>query len=236
MKQLLNAWKLVILFSFPLLCLTACKTSAPAGVATLQKEPSKAATNAPVVPEEEENFLGDWKLVDFAGHGEVKLKDGQLLINMGADLSGAAWKNTNNLPKTNYEVELDAMKVDGNDFFCGLTFPVNDSFCSLIVGGWGGGVTGLSSLDFMDASENETSKNLYYERNHWYHIRLRVLPGKIQAWVDADKVIDVSITGRKVSLRGGSIELCKPLGVSTYQTTSLIKNFKVKNLTVADTQ
>ena len=52
--------------------------------------------------------------------------------------------NTNEIPKINYEVALDAMRVSGSDFFCGLTVPVNDSFCSLIVGGWGGGLGGVS--------------------------------------------------------------------------------------------
>jgi hypothetical protein len=47
----------------------------------------------------------------------------------------------------NYEIKLEAKKVTGNDFFCGMTFPVGDSFCSFIVGGWGGPVVGLSSID-----------------------------------------------------------------------------------------
>ena len=75
--------------------------------------------------------------------------------------------HTNPLPKINYEVTLKAMKIDGSDFFCGLTFPVNDAFCTLIAGGWGGGLVGLSSLDNYDASENETSTFRGFEKKRW---------------------------------------------------------------------
>ena len=60
-------------------------------------------------------------------------------------------------PKVDYEVNLDAKRVAGNDFFCGITFPVGKRFCSLIVGGWGGATVGLSSIDGKDAAENETT-------------------------------------------------------------------------------
>ena len=171
--------------------------------------------------------LRNWANTDFAGHGDATAEPGQIKISMGADLSGINWTN-GTLPKFDYEISLEANKVTGSDFFCGLTFPVGDSFCSLIAGGWGGAVVGLSSLDDMDASENETTKNLYFERNRWYHIRLRVTRPKIEAWLDDDKIIDVSIANRKISMRPGDIERSVPLGVATYQTTATVRNFKLR--------
>jgi len=97
--------------------------------------------------------LKNWAVTDFAGHGGAMVESNQVTISVGADLSGITWTN-GTLPKTGYEISLEAIKMDGSDFFCGLTFPVGDSSCSLIVGGWGGGVVGLSSVDDMDASEN----------------------------------------------------------------------------------
>jgi hypothetical protein len=173
--------------------------------------------------------LSNWAVADFSGHGQVNVQDGQIKILMGQELSGIAWTN-GLLPRTGYEICLDAMKVDGGDFFCGLTFPVADSSCSLILGGWGGGIVGLSSLDDEDASENETTRSLYFDTNRWYHVLLRVTPPKIEAWLDDKKIIDASITGRKVSLRPGSIYLCEPLGVATYSTTGALKNFKLRIL------
>jgi len=173
--------------------------------------------------------LTNWAVTDFAGHGPVSVDDGQIKIPTGDDLSGITWTN-GPLPKTDYEISLDAVKVEGSDFFCGLTFPVADSGCSLIVGGWGGGIVGLSSLDGADASENETSHSMYLQTGHWYHIVVRVMPEKIQAWLDKDKIIDVSIAKRKVALRPGPIYLSAPLGIATYSTTAKIKDFKLRLL------
>jgi hypothetical protein len=171
--------------------------------------------------------LTNWAVTDFAGHGPVTIHEGQIKIAMGDDLSGINWTN-GPLPKTDYEISIDAVKVAGGDFFCGLTFPVADSSCSLIVGGWGGGVVGLSSLDGQDASENDTTHSMYLETGHWYHIVLRVTPQKIQVWLDKDKIIDASIVDRKVSLRAGPISMSEPLGVATYSTTADLKNFQLR--------
>jgi hypothetical protein len=171
--------------------------------------------------------LTNWAVTDFAGHGPISVHDGLIKIAMGDDLSGINWTN-GPLPKTDFEISVDAVKVAGGDFFCGLTFPVADSSCSLIVGGWGGGVVGLSSLDGQDASENDTTHSMYLETGHWYHIDLRVTPQKIQVWLDKDKIIDASIVDRKVSLRAGPISMSEPLGVATYSTTAELKNFQLR--------
>lgn len=174
--------------------------------------------------------LRGWQITDFGGQGGVTVQNGEIKIDMGAELSGFNWTNAAVLPKTNYEIELDAMKVEGSDFFCALTLPVSNSFCSVIIGGWGGGIVGISSINGADASENDTTQNLYFPRNKWYHIRVRVLPEKIMGWIDQDKVIDVEFEGRRLSVRGGDIERSIPLGISTYQTTAVIKNIKLKSL------
>ena len=174
--------------------------------------------------------LGGWRATDFGGHGEIIVRNDEIRIGMGAELSGIHWTNTAVLPKTNYEIQLDAMKLEGSDFFCGLTFPVNNSFCTLILGGWGGNVVGISSLDGADASENDTSKSSYFAPNRWYHVRLRVTPDNINAWVDGESFVDVKITGRKVAMRAGEIENSIPLGIATWQTSTALKNLKLKRL------
>ena len=176
--------------------------------------------------------LNGWKITDFGGRGEVAIKDGQMVIQMGAMLTGVSW--TNPIPKTDYEVELEAMKVDGNDFFCGLTFPVGDSFCSLIVGGWGGGVVGLSSIDGQDASENDTTKYMQFDKNRWYRLRVRVTQSRIETWIDDDKIVDQSIAGRRISLRAGEIEYSAPFGVATWQTTGALRKIRLRRLDAVD--
>ena len=77
------------------------------------------------------------------------------------------------------------MRVDGSDFFAGITFPVDKSFCSLILGGWGGQRrSGSSSINDLDASENSTSQSMVFEKQRWYTVRIRVTPEKIDSWLD----------------------------------------------------
>jgi len=172
--------------------------------------------------------LKGWKITDFAGHGEVNVENGRVLLHSGVMLTGVSWTNT--LPKIDYEVSLEAMKVEGGDFFCGLTFPVQDSFCTLIVGGWGGGVVGLSSIDGMDASENETTKYMKFDAGRWHRLRLRVVREQIEAWIDDEKIVDQPIAGRKIALRPGDIDLSKPFGVATWQTTGALRDIRIRSL------
>ena len=172
--------------------------------------------------------LTGWRLTEFAGRAEVQCESGLLVLNMGDPFTGINW--TNDVPKINYEVALDAMRVSGSDFFCGLTVPVRDSFCSLIVGGWGGSLVGISSLDRMDASENETAKFMNFEQGRWYRIRLRVTDKRIEAWIDQDKLINVDISDKQISLRPGDIELSKPFGIASWQTTAALREIRLRTV------
>ncbi len=88
----------------------------------------------------------------------------------------------------------------------------------------------MSSIDGEDASSNETTKIMGFDKGRWYRIRLRVVPAKIEAWIDAEKVVDFETTGRQISLRAGEIELSKPFGLATYQTTAALRNIQVRSL------
>lgn len=172
--------------------------------------------------------LKGWRVTDFNEGGKVELQNGLLVFTKGDPFVGVNY--TNELPKVNYEVAFDAMSVSGGDFFCGLTFPVKDSFCSFIVGGWGGSVVGLSNLDGADASENETTQFVSFETGRWYRIRLRVTEHKIEAWIEQKKVVNVSITGRKVSLRIGEILMSKPFGLASYSTTAAYRGIQIREV------
>jgi len=172
--------------------------------------------------------LTGWRATEFAGAGEVQCEAGLIALNTGNPFTGLNW--TNDFPKLNFEVVLDAMRVTGSDFFCGLTVPVADSFCSLIVGGWGGSLLGISSLDRMDASENETTKYMNFEQGRWYRIRLRVTAKRIEAWVDNEKLVNVDTTDKKISVRPGDIELSKPIGICAWQTTSFLRGIKMRQV------
>jgi len=176
--------------------------------------------------------LEGWKVTDFAGHAEPRVEDGKIILPFGSDMTGITYTGKH-LIKTNYEIELDAMRVDGNDFFCGLTFPVGDSSCSLICGGWGGGLVGLSSINGMDASENATSSYREFKKGEWYHIHVRVTNERIQAWIDKDEVVNFEIVKNRLSIRL-EVELSKPLGIATWCTTGAAKNICLRAIEAED--
>jgi Domain of Unknown Function (DUF1080) len=171
--------------------------------------------------------LKGWKETPFTRKGEVKVQDGCIVIGKGY-MTGVTYTDT--LPKTNYEVRMEAQRVDGHDFFAGITFPVNDSFITWINGGWGGSMVGLSSLDGNDASENETSTSRDFQTGRWYGLWLAVTPGRIRTWIDEQPVIDVQIANREVGLRPGETDLSKPFGIATYNTTSKIRKIEWRPL------
>jgi hypothetical protein len=180
--------------------------------------------------------LAGWKETDFGGAGAVtvdpKFRGGApaFVINAGATLSGITL--TNPPPAGDYEVELEALKIDGGDFFCGLTFPVGNSHATLVMGGWGGATVGISSIDGLDASENETTRFLTFAKDKWFHIRLRVTKDRIQVWLDRQEKpeIDQDIVDKRISMRFGEIELSMPFGIATYQTSSAVRSVKWRPL------
>jgi hypothetical protein len=125
-----------------------------------------------------------------------------------------------------------AKRVDGTDFFCAVTFPARgvDECVTFLVGGWGGGTVGISSIDGKDASENETTTYGKFETDVWYAIRLVRKGERIEAWIDGEKVVDVDTTGKVLALRPGPIEECAPFGLATWQTTGLIQNVRWRRL------
>lgn len=172
--------------------------------------------------------LAGWKKTEFGGEGDVEVKNGQIVMAAGSPMTGITWSGEAP-PKLNYEISLDAMRVDGSDFFCGLTFCVGDDPCSFIVGGWGGGVIGLSSLDGSDASENETTGYREFEAGRWYKVRVKVTGDKIEAWLDDNQVVDVETKGKRISIRP-EVELSRPLGISCFSTTAALRNIQVRSL------
>lgn len=170
--------------------------------------------------------LAGWRETKFDQGGSVLVTNGLLVLQRGQPFAGV--NGTNEMPQANYEIAFDAMRLAGGDFFCGLTFPVRESCCSLIVGGWGGGVVGLSNLDGGDASENETTQYISFENGRWYRIRLRVTEQKIEAWIEQKKVVNLVTTGRKLSVRFGEIMMSQPFGLAAWDTSAAFRAIKMR--------
>ncbi len=86
---------------------------------------------------------------------------------------------------------------------------------------------GLSSIDGIDAGDNETKILKKFEKNTWYNIKLQVTNGMIIAWIDQEKLVNFSYPGHRLSLRA-EVELSKPFGLFTWQTTGEIRNIRMQ--------
>jgi hypothetical protein len=192
-------------------------------------KPAGGKPGAEDVPLFDGKTLDGWKAAGFHKEGKLEVKDGCLRLSAGQPMSGLTLTDASKIPGDRWELEFEARKDDGRDFFVGLTFPLGKSHASLILGGWGGEVCGLSSIDGSDASENETNSHRPFEKGKWYKVKLRVDGAKVKAWVDGEELFDVDTEGRSVNIR---IEVAqsRPLGLSTYRTAASYRKIVIRKL------
>lgn len=176
--------------------------------------------------------LGSWERVDTGGSGKVDVHDGAIRIAQGVMGSGIRYAAPEDapFPTENYEIEFAAQRYTGTDFFAALTFPVGESFCTFINGGWGGALVGLSCLDGYDASENNSSSYYGFKNKTWYIFRVRVSKRLIQVWLDDEPIIKSFLDGKEVSIRI-EMDRFRPLGFATWITEGQIKNIFYRPLT-----
>lgn len=186
----------------------------------------KTAVDVSAVEEPWIELKGEWE--GLSG-GQVDVGE-ELSIGWGETLTNVRWKAE--VPAAPFELEMKAKRVNGTDFFCAVTFPARgpEQCVTLVVGGWGGSLVGISCIDGKDASENDTQKTHTFETDVWYQIRLVREGEKIMVWIDGEKLIDVDTTGKTLSLRQGGIEECAPFGLATWQTTARIKDIRWRGL------
>jgi hypothetical protein len=173
--------------------------------------------------------LDGWKVTFKDDSGKVHVKEGAIVLEKGMKITGVTY-DKKDFPKSDYEVVLEGKRVDGRDFFATTTFPVGDGFCSLVVGGWGGMLTGISSINGADASENETTSSVEFKNDRWYKVRIRVTEKKVEAWIDDEQIVDVQRKSRKFSTRI-ECEDCQPFGLATWDTTGAVRDIRVRKLT-----
>jgi len=173
--------------------------------------------------------LSGWEIVRYGGEGEPYVKNGVIVLPMAVSglMTGLCWVG-DPLPNNNYIIYYEARRMEGHDIFAALSFPYGDTYASLIFGGWGGIVNGLSSIDGYDASENETTRHFIQTDKEWYQVQLRVTPDSIRAIVGQEQVIDIATAGKEIHLRPGLPDT--GLTLWTYLTTGEIRNLRFKRL------
>ena len=183
----------------------------------------------PLWPQQPAAFFEQWQVTAYGGEGEVQFADGQLTLAMGATLTGVHWQGELPFPSLGYELRWQARRTQGSDFFCGLTFPYDAGAATLVLGGWGGSLVGISCLDGRDASDNDTTHYHQFKQGEWYDVRLRVRQGLIDVWIDEGRVIAARVRDRKVSVRG-DVAASQPLGLTSFQSVGQIRNLAYRTL------
>ena len=173
--------------------------------------------------------LNGWEIMQYGGEGEPYAKNGVLILPSASAglLTGLRWVG-DSLPVNNYVIYYEARRVQGYDIFAGLSFPYKDTFASLILGGWGGIVNGISCVDGYDASENETTQHFSLNENEWYPVQLFVTTDSIRAFVGDMQAVNLATAGKNLYLRPGSYTTS--LTLWTYLTTGEIRDLRIKKL------
>jgi len=200
----------------------------PTDAAQVSKEKATASDKESWKPLLKGSDITGWEKTNFGGEGDVELKDGVLTLGFGDPLTGINYKSKD-FPTDHYEMRWEAMRTQGQDFFACATFPIGDEFCSFIAGGWGGSLTGISSIDGYDASENETTGSEDFKNNEWYRFRVRVEPDKLVVWVNDREVVSVDREDHKFSLRI-EVDRCKPLGYCNFQCEASVRRWEYRTL------
>ncbi|XAL99647.1 DUF1080 domain-containing protein [Phycisphaeraceae bacterium D3-23] len=212
-------------------CLAGCCAPSPS---ELEDEYDTPQADPPAVSLLDSD-LTHWDKLNFGADGEVFVEDDVLHMDMGGPLTGVVYNGDIaellGEPLENYEITLEAQRLQGNDFFVGLTFPVGTvGHVTLIMGGWGGGLVGLSSLDHADASMNPTTQLMQFESDRWYSVRVAVTGTHIRVWLDEDEVISVNRADHeRYDLRGEVMDTA-PLGLCCFQTHAAYRDIVVRRL------
>ncbi len=148
--------------------------------------------------------------------GKVRAEDGKLVIEAGRPLSGIA--STGEMPRQDYEVSLEAMKLSGGDTFCVIQFPAGSSQCNFVCT-WGSELVGFECIDGLNPPGSPVTRRMTFERDKWYQVRLRVAANRLQAWIDDGKVADLPLAGHRFTVPNKWLVL-KPFGLGTGNATS----------------
>lgn len=173
-----------------------------------------------------------WRIVNdepFDSHGSVTFAPPEddaaegLVLKLSAGRPGTGVNYRGPVPRIDYKIEAQAKRTENEDFFYGLTFPIHSMAASLIIGGWSGGVTGISNLDGNSAVENATTAYRPFENNRWYSIVLEVTRSQIRATIDGKSILQIATDDYQYSVWPQQASMI-PLGIATWKTSAEIRS------------
>jgi len=159
--------------------------------------------------------------------GKVEVEDGSIILHPGQELTGIVWAGET--LKDNYRITLQGRRLEGDDFFCAVTFPVRKGHVTLVLGGWGGSVVGLSDVDGLSAVDGPTTQSIDFTLNKWYDIEVLVTENKILVSLDGEEIIEQEIGEHRFEV-WPQMEPLRPLGLATYCTKGAIRDIVINRL------
>jgi hypothetical protein len=165
-----------------------------------------------------------WRAGGFGEDPEFEVGARGIVLPIGVPMAGLTYTDTP--PKTPYSLEISATKEYGSDFFLGITFPVAGTHITLVLGGWGGVVCGLSCLDGEDASTNDTKTLRNFPNGKLTVVVIDVSDDRIRARVDGEVIMDVALEGREITLRP-EVAPSVPLGIASFATCTTLHQVRL---------
>ncbi len=169
--------------------------------------------------------LDGWEAGVYGDDPELEFRNGGVRLPIGVPMSGITYLGAP--PEGAYVLEVQATKEYGSDFFLGVTFPVRGAHLTLVLGGWGGSTCGLSNLDGLDASENDTRTFRQFPNGKRMTVQLHVDEGRVRALIDGEVVVDRSIEGVELSTRP-EVEPSLPFGVASFATVTTVHLVRIR--------
>ena len=131
-----------------------------------------------------------------------------------------------------YELHVDFTRHEGIDCIA-LLLPVRDHSCALVLSGWKGKISGLSLINTLDASKNETGKRSYRWRNgHRYSVKVKVqIVGElvgIKATVDGRPFLEWEGVIASLSMQDwATLPSSQHLGLASWQVRATIHSMQL---------
>ncbi len=173
--------------------------------------------------------LDGWQAAgDEATRGEVRLESGQIILNPGSPKTTVAW--TSEFPARDYEVEVEAMRVEGRDAFCTIGLPLGEEQAQVAVG-WGpiGRDSFMISVNAKDGSASAdavTEKRMQLKSGQWYRINVKVDDERVVVLVDGEPVLDVPRSDDTFPKRQDG----NRFNITSYDTKAAIRKVRLRSL------
>ena len=172
------------------------------------------------------NDLSEWDVGVFGYPGAFDVEEDGVIIPQSMSLAGLTYAGEP--PSPPFVLTVEATRAFGSDFFLGVTFPVREAHLTLVLGGWGGNVCGLSCIDGKDASSNETRTLMSFPNGKRQTVVIDVSNERVEARVNGRVIVDQALADdTRLSLRT-EVTPNAPLGVASFATSTTLHRVSVR--------